>query len=278
MSVSDLAKPARRKARARTLIQRREAGAKPDFPGLVAASGWLRAYPPYDTGSAGFQGNARQTFRLLTRKRHFHHFGSGGEAAQERPLGRRGVQVAGEVDTSSGVAGRYATALFELALEQRALDQVAADLDRFNQALDASADLLRLIKSPVFSAEEQGRALEAVLAPLKIEGLTRNFLLLAAKNRRLFATPDMIRAFRAMLARHRGETSATVIAAAKLTESQLTALKQALKAALGNEVMLEERVDPALLGGLVVKVGSRMVDTSLRTKLNSLKVAMKEVG
>ena len=186
--------------------------------------------------------------------------------------------MAGEVDTSSGVAGRYATALFELALEQRALDQVAADLDRFNQALDASPDLVRLVKSPVFSAEEQGRALDAVLASLKIEGLTRNFLLLAAKNRRLFATPDMIRAFRAMLARHRGETSATVIAAAKLTESQLTALRQALKAALGNEVMLEERVDPALLGGLVVKVGSRMVDTSLRTKLNSLKVAMKEVG
>jgi F-type H+-transporting ATPase subunit delta len=186
--------------------------------------------------------------------------------------------VAGEVDISSGVAGRYATALFELALEQRALDQVAPDLHRFNQALDTSADLVRLVKSPVFSAEEQGRALEAVLASLKIEGLTRNFLLLAAKNRRLFATPDMIRAFRAMLARHRGETSATVTAAAKLTESQLTALKQALKAALGKEVMLEERVDAGLLGGLVVKVGSRMVDTSLRTKLNSLKVAMKEVG
>ena len=141
-----------------------------------------------------------------------------------------------------------------------------------------AADLVRLVKSPVFSAEEQGKALEAVLGSLAIEGLTRNFLLLAAKNRRLFATPDMIRAFRAMLARHRGETSATVIAAAKLSESQLTALKQALKAALGSEVMLEERVDPALLGGLVVKVGSRMIDTSLRTKLNSLKVAMKEVG
>lgn len=186
--------------------------------------------------------------------------------------------MAGEVDTSSGVAGRYATALFELALEQQALEQVAADLSRFNQALDASADLLRLVKSPVFSADEQGRALAAVLETLKIEGLTRNFLLLAAKNRRLFATPDMIRAFRAMLARHRGETSATVTAASKLTESQLTALKQALKAALRKEVMLEERVDAGLLGGLVVKVGSRMVDTSLRTKLNSLKVAMKEVG
>ncbi len=186
--------------------------------------------------------------------------------------------MAGEVDTSSGVAGRYATALFELALEQRALDQVAVDLDRFNEALDAFDDLLRLVKSPVFSAEEQGRALAAILEELKIEGLTRNFLLLAAKNRRLFATPDMIRAFRAMLARHRGEMSATVTAAAKLTESQVTALRQALKAALGKEIMLDERVDAGLLGGLVVKVGSRMVDTSLRTKLNSLKVAMKEVG
>jgi F-type H+-transporting ATPase subunit delta len=186
--------------------------------------------------------------------------------------------VAGEVDTSSGVAGRYATALFELALEANALEQVEADLNRFVEALDAFEDLTRLVKSPVFSADEQGRALAAILEKLKIEGLTRNFLLLVAKNRRLFATPDMLRAFRAMLARHRGETSATVTAASKLTESQVTALKQALQAALGEKIMLEERVDPTLLGGLVVKVGSRMIDTSLRTKLNSLKVAMKEVG
>ena len=186
--------------------------------------------------------------------------------------------MAGEAETSSGVAGRYATALFELALESNALEQAAVDLTRFNEALDAFDDLVRLVKSPVFTAEEQGRALGAILEQLKIEGLTRNFLLLVAKNRRLFATPDMIRAFRAMLARHRGETSATVTAAAKLTETQVTALKQALQAALGKEVTLEERVDASLLGGLVVKVGSRMVDTSLRTKLNSLKVAMKEVG
>lgn len=186
--------------------------------------------------------------------------------------------MAGEVDTSSGVAGRYATALFELAKEQEALEHVAVELTRFNEALDAFEDLTRLVKSPVFSAEEQGRALAAILEKLEIEGLTRNFLLLVAKNRRLFATPDMIRAFRAMLARERGETSASVTAAAKLTEAQISALKQALKAALGKEVMLEERVDPALIGGLVVTVGSRMVDTSLRTKLNSLKIAMKEVG
>ena len=186
--------------------------------------------------------------------------------------------MAGEANTSSGVAGRYAKALFELALEREALDQVAADLTRFNAALDASEDLARLVKSPVFSAEAQGRALAAVLEKLEIEGLTRNFLLLTAKNRRLFATLDMSQAFRAMLARHRGETSATVTAASKLTETQLTALQRALKAALGKEVMLEERVDASLLGGLVVKVGSRMIDSSLRTRLNSLKVAMKEVG
>lgn len=183
-----------------------------------------------------------------------------------------------EVDTSSGVAGRYATALFELAKEEARLEQVAADLTRFNEALDAFEDMRRLVKSPVFSAEEQGRALAAILDKIGIEGLTKNFLLLVAKSRRLFATPDMIRAFRAMLARERGEAGATVTSAAKLTETQVTALTQALTAALGKKVMLDEQIDPALLGGLVIKVGSRMVDTSLRTRLNSLKVAMKEVG
>jgi F-type H+-transporting ATPase subunit delta len=186
--------------------------------------------------------------------------------------------LAVEEQRVSGVAGRYATALFELAREANALDKVAADLDRFSAALDAVDDLARLIKSPVFTAEEQSRALAAILDKLQIEGLTRNFLLLVAKNRRLFAALDMTRAFRAMLARHRGETSASVISAAKLTETQVTALKQALKAALGKEVALEQRIDAGLLGGLVVKVGSRMIDTSLRTRLNSLKVAMKEVG
>jgi F-type H+-transporting ATPase subunit delta len=205
--------------------------------------------------------------------------GSGDEAAQKSARsGGKAFYVASEVDTSSGVAGRYATALFELAKDDAALDQVAADLTRFAEALDAFDDLKRLVKSPTFSAEEQGRALAAILDKIQIEGLTKNFLLLVAKNRRLFATPDMTRAFRAMLARERGETSATVTAASKLTEAQVTALKQALQAALGKTVMLDEQVDPALLGGLVVKVGSRMVDTSLRTRLNSLKVAMKEVG
>lgn len=187
-------------------------------------------------------------------------------------------EVASEDHTVSGVAGRYATALFELGLEQKALDQIEADLNRFGEALDAVEDLQRLVKSPMFSAEEQGRALAAILDELKIEGLTKNFLLLVSKNRRLFASQDMIRAFRALLATHRGEMSATVTAASKLTDTQITALKQALKAALGKDVMLDQRVDPSLIGGLMVKVGSRMIDTSLRTKLTSLKHAMKEVG
>ena len=186
--------------------------------------------------------------------------------------------MASEEHTVSGVAGRYATALFELGLEEKALEQIETDLGRFGEALDASDDLQRLVKSPMFSTEEQGRALGAILDELKIEGLTKNFLLLVSKNRRLFATPDMIRAYRAMLAEHRGEMSATVTAASKLTNTQVTALKQALKAALGKDVMLDQLVDPSLIGGLMIKVGSRMIDTSIRTKLNSLKHAMKEVG
>jgi len=186
--------------------------------------------------------------------------------------------VASEDHKVSGVAGRYATALFELGLEEKALEQIETDLNRFGEALDAVEDLQRLVKSPMFSAEEQGQALGAVLDELKIEGLTKNFLLLVSKNRRLFASPDMIRAFRALLAEHRGEMSATITAASKLTDTQVTALKQALKAALGKDVMLDQRVDASLIGGLTVKVGSRMIDTSLRTKLNSLRHAMKEVG
>jgi len=186
--------------------------------------------------------------------------------------------VAGEDHTVSGVAGRYATALFELGLEQNSLEKIETDLTQFGEALDASEDLNRLVRSPMFSGEEQGRALEAVLDELKIDGLTKNFLMLVSKNRRLFAVPGMTEAFRALLADHRGEISATVVSAAALNDTQVTALKQALKAGVGKDVMLDQRVDPSLLGGLTVKVGSRMIDTSLRTKLTRLKHAMKEVG
>jgi F-type H+-transporting ATPase subunit delta len=186
--------------------------------------------------------------------------------------------VAGEVDTPSGVAGRYATALFELALEEKAVETVERDLNRFASALDAVEDLRRLVRSPVFTADEQERAIAATLEKMEIEGLTANFLKLIARNRRLFAAPDMIKAFRALLARHRGQASAEVTSALSLTEGQLRALQTALKAALHKDVQLDQKVDATLLGGLVVKVGSRMVDSSLRTKLNSLKQTMKEVG
>ncbi len=186
--------------------------------------------------------------------------------------------MAGEVDTPSGVAGRYATALFELALEEKALEKVEQDLNRFASALDAVEDLRRLVRSPVFTAEEQERAIAAILEQMEIEGLTANFLKLIARNRRLFAASDMIKAFRALLARHRGQTSAEVTSALPLSEGQLRALQTALKAALHKEVQLDQKVDATLLGGLVVKVGSRMINSSLRTKLNSLKQTMKEVG
>ena len=186
--------------------------------------------------------------------------------------------MAGEQDTPSGVAERYSTALFELGLEANVLDNILDELNRFHEAMDAVDDLARLVKSPVFTADEQLRAISAILQQMQIEGLTANFIKLLAKNRRLYALPDMIKAFRALVAKHRGQTSAEVISATKLEEGQVRALQSALKAALHKDVQIEQRVDPALLGGLIVKVGSRMIDNSLRTKLNSLKQVMKEVG
>jgi F-type H+-transporting ATPase subunit delta len=188
------------------------------------------------------------------------------------------LQVAGKDPISAGVAGRYATALFQLAEEAKALDEVEHDLNRFQQAVEAVDELRQIVRSPVFTADEQLTAISAVLDEIEISGLTANFLKLVAKNRRLFSAPEMIRAYRGLLARHRGLTFAAVISATKLEEGQIRALKQALAAALGRDVDLEQQVDPSLLGGLVIRVGSRMIDNSLRTKLNSLKVAMKEVG
>lgn len=178
----------------------------------------------------------------------------------------------------SGVAERYASALFDLAREQSALDRVETDLQGMSAAIDASDDLRRLVESPVFSAEEQEKAVASVARHLGIVGLTDNFLRLVARNRRLFALRGMIAAFRDMAARHRGEVSAEVTSAHPLSDDQVTALKAALKEKLGKDVTLETRVNPALLGGLVVKVGSRMIDTSLRTRLMTVKTRLKEVG
>jgi F-type H+-transporting ATPase subunit delta len=175
------------------------------------------------------------------------------------------------------MAGRYATALFELALENKAVDAVKKDLDQFDALLADSADLNRLVRSPVFDADEQLKALSAILAKAGIGGLAANFLRVITTNRRLFAVRDMIRAYRALVARHKGEVTAHVTVAEKLSGTHLDALKNALKSVTsGKDIDLDVRIDPAIIGGLIVKVGSRMVDSSLRTKLNSIKLAMKE--
>ena len=175
------------------------------------------------------------------------------------------------------MAGRYATALFELARDEKSVDAVKADLDAFDTLLSESADLNRLVRSPVFGADEQRRALSAVLDKAGIKGLAANFLLLVASNRRLFAAHDMIRGFRALVAKHKGEVTAEVVVAEKMSDPHLQALKDALKSVTGGKAVdLNIKVDPAIIGGLTVKLGSRMVDSSLRTKLNSIKNAMKE--
>jgi len=175
------------------------------------------------------------------------------------------------------MAGRYATALFDLARESNAIDAVKADLERFDALVAESADLNRLVRSPVFSADEQLQALSAVLERAGIGGLAAKFLKLVTANRRLFAVRDMVKAFRELVADHKGEATAEVTVAEGLKDEHLSALRSALKAVSGKKnVDLEIRIDPAILGGLVVKLGSRMVDSSLRTKLNAIRHAMKE--
>ena len=177
------------------------------------------------------------------------------------------------------MAGRYARALFELALDAKSVDAVKADIEKFAAMIAESADLNRLVRSPVFSAEEQARALGAVLAKAGIGGLASNFLLFVTSNRRLFAVRDMIRDFRKLVARWKGEVTAEVTAAEKLSDARLDEIKSALKSITGEKAVdLHVKIDPEIIGGLVVKLGSRMVDSSLRTKLNAIKHAMKEAG
>jgi F-type H+-transporting ATPase subunit delta len=186
--------------------------------------------------------------------------------------------VAGNSSPVSGVAERYANALFELALDDKSLADVEKDLGRFSYLASESPDFARLVRSPVFSAADQSRAVVAVLDKAGIGGLVANIVKVAAANRRLFVVPDIITAFRRLAAQHRGEVSAEVVSAEPLADKHVAELKAALKASLGKDVTLERSVDPSLIGGLVVKVGSSMIDGSLKTKLNSLKLAMKEVG
>jgi F-type H+-transporting ATPase subunit delta len=183
--------------------------------------------------------------------------------------------VASNSSGVSGLAERYAAALFDLADEQKALDEVANDLKRLRDMLRESADLRRLVRSPVLSRDEQGRAIGALAQAARLGRTTQNFLGLAARNRRLFAVPDMIEAFLAKLATRRGEVTAEVVSAQPLTEAQRFRLDDQLRAAVGAKVAVDLRVDPSLLGGIIVKVGSRMVDASLKSKLHRLQIAMK---
>jgi F-type H+-transporting ATPase subunit delta len=176
------------------------------------------------------------------------------------------------------MAGRYATALFELARDENKLEETAAALDDLESLLAESEDLNRLVRSPVFSSQEQSSVIDAIANAANIPQMTANFLRLLVKNRRLFALSDIIAGFRKLLAEHRNESIAEVISAIPLSNEQTEDLKATLRAKTGKDIILDARVDPALLGGLIVKIGSRMIDSSIRTKLNSLKIAMKEVG
>ena len=175
----------------------------------------------------------------------------------------------------AGLALRYATAVFELAAEERSIDTLARDLAQLKALLSTSPELNRLVRSPLFSREDQAKGMEAVLAQAGASALARKLVLLLAEKRRLFALNDVIRSFEQLLAKHRGEVAAEVTSARALSSEEAADLKRLLKDKLGREPKLELHIDPTLLGGLKLKIGSRMIDSSLRSKLDGLRAAMK---
>ena len=183
--------------------------------------------------------------------------------------------MATDAPSEASVAGRYASALYDLAAEQNKVAEVERDLVGFQSLCDTSGDLVSMVRSPVIPADEQGKAIAAILEKAGAGALTINFFKLIAKNRRLFEALNMVKAFRSIAARARGEVAAEVTSATALSDAQVAELKQVLKSSVGKDVTLSTRVDASLLGGLVVKLASRMIDSSLRTKLSGLRVAMK---
>jgi F-type H+-transporting ATPase subunit delta len=180
--------------------------------------------------------------------------------------------------STAGIAGRYASALFEIAEESGALESVEGHLGLLKDALGVSEDLRALIASPIASREQQGAAMSAICDQMKIGAPVSSVIGLMASKRRLFVLPDMIRIFAQLLADKRGIVSAEVISAKALTAAQQKSLEATIKKSVGSEIALDVTVDESLIGGLVVKVGSKMIDTSIRSKLASLQTAMKEVG
>jgi F-type H+-transporting ATPase subunit delta len=187
--------------------------------------------------------------------------------------------VAHEETIVSGMSGRYAQALFALAQETLSTDKVAADLKAFDMLIDHNADMQRLVRSPVFAAEQQVKALDAILAKAGITGIAANFIKLVAGKRRLFAIGDMIRDYNKLSDAAKGVTRAEVTIAEPMSDAHLDALKDSLRQVTGGKsVEVAVKIDPAIIGGLIVKLGSRMVDGSLKTKLNTIRSRMKEVG
>jgi len=188
------------------------------------------------------------------------------------------------VETSSGnqgssiqasLGGRYATALFELARDARAIPAVESSLNTVRDAIAQSADFKALTTSPLISRSDAGKGVAAAAGALKLDDTTTRFLGVLAQNRRLAELPAIIRAFRGLAASYRGETTAEVTSAHPLDAKQVDALKQQLRTRIGRDVTVDLSVDPSLLGGLVVKIGSQMIDSSIKTRLNSLAHAMK---
>lgn len=188
------------------------------------------------------------------------------------------VDVSEPASISTGIAERYARAIFELAKEDNALDQIASDADTLTSAYTESGDFRDLVHSPVYSRDVQQKAIGALAAKMDLHNITSNTLQLMASKRRLFVLREMARQVREMIARERGEITAEVVAAKELSGGQRGQLAEALKKAIGRDVNINLSVDESLIGGLVVKVGSKMIDTSIRAKLDSLKNSMKEVG
>jgi F-type H+-transporting ATPase subunit delta len=186
--------------------------------------------------------------------------------------------VSSSASLTSGVAGRYATALFEIAKESKALDKVEADVLALEAALAESPELREMIASPIFSREDQGRAIAAIAAKMNLGPAVANTLGLMAQNRRLFVVPGLISQIKALIAAERGEVTAEVTSAKPLTKGQTEALAATLKESVGKEVKVDLTVDESLIGGLVIRVGSRMIDSSIRSKLAHLQNIMKEVG
>ena len=186
--------------------------------------------------------------------------------------------MAAEHSITSGFAGRYATALFELAKETGSVDAVAADLSTFDTLIDELEDMQRFVRSPVFSAEEQVKALQPILDKIGVKGLAQKFLLLVATKRRLFAVRQMVKSFQQLVDKERGVTRATVTLAETPSSKALEAIKTALKDVAGAGAEIDLEINPEIIGGIIVQIGSKMVDSSLRTKLNGIRTAMKEVG